>query len=396
MNRFYEDESVYAKVSLDLARSTTLTFTSGYSEPELSFGDWTSWGVRYENINRNFWATATLDAKITDNVSFTVSGFQKEQKFIYPLYLLPDEMLWSKDWYEICVTGMNARLGASMGRHMVVMGAEIDRTKAKFSMRDNGYDETWGVYINDTITLGPLSVVPGIRYDHLALTNNMISPSIGITWHPANHTMVRASAARGFRRPYISHINYDYIQDLEPETVASYQAGIENTALPFCRVKATLFEHNLKDTWDWDSNWVLDNAGKTKRYGYELEMETIPFYHLSAKADFTYVYTDYYGTQDNDDMYSARLTILYDNPDIITAELFGQYLWWNKDRIYPLDYRCDTMIWDLNISKQFKLSEHTSMDLFFTAHNIFDGRQYWDPMYENAHRWVEAGLRFHF
>lgn len=38
----------------------------------------------------------------------------------------------------------------------------------------------------------------------------------------------------------------------------------------------------------------------------------------------------------------------------------------------------------------------TAITLFATAHNLFDGRYYWNPIYENPHRWVEAGLRFYF
>ncbi len=36
------------------------------------------------------------------------------------------------------------------------------------------------------------------------------------------------------------------------------------------------------------------------------------------------------------------------------------------------------------------------LEIFITAHNIFNGSQYWDYTYPNPARWIEGGVRFKF
>ena len=58
--------------------------------------------------------------------------------------------------------------------------------------------------------------------------------------------------------------------------------------------------------------------------------------------------------------------------------------------------RFDDMIWDFNINKEVLETANTRTALFFTAHNLFNGSQYFDEILENPGRWLEAGVRFHF
>ena len=241
------------------------------------------------------------------------------------------------------------------------------------------------MFVNDTVRLGDFTVTPGIRYDHLSNSENMVSPSLGLTWRFADHSFFRAQVSRGFKKVYLVDVSEN--EDLEK--VTSYQAGIETSALPFMNVKATLFQYDGSDVGR------VHNS-KEKRYGYELEVVTRPIFHFSITAGFTYLYTDYYGNKENDDQYSGKLTLLYDNPDLFSVELFGQYLHWDQERTF-LEYYDRTMIWDLNATKTVQLSDHTYMDVFLSVHNIFDGRHNWtEELYPNPSRWVEGGLRFYF
>ena len=76
------------------------------------------------------------------------------------------------------------------------------------------------------------------------------------------------------------------------------------------------------------------------------------------------------------------------------AELFGHYMWWNLDSSWKASY--DDFIWDFNANKKIHLSEHWTMDLFFSAHNLFNGAQYTQGDSQNPRRWVEAGIRMKF
>jgi vitamin B12 transporter len=396
-NRFYDRENVFAKVNIDLPHASTLTLTSGYSEPEMRYYDSYTYGLRIEGTDRNFWGTASLDSSLTDNINFNATVSRNAQKHIRPYYTLPNKALWYEYYQDNWTNGANAMLNGHFGPHQLVAGAEFERSESENQSNATFYDEVWAAYLNDTYSVGAFTITPGIRYDHLSLSDDFTSPSLGLTWQFAGQSLLRAVAARGFKRPYIDDVNWS-VPGLEPERITSYQFGLETANLvSLGMVKATVFEHHLKDTWLWDaaSNWLTYNAGDTKRYGYELEIDTVSFYHLSAQASFTYTYIDYYGRSDNDDQYCGKLTMLYDDPALLTIELFGSYTWWNEQRINAsADF--GTMIWDLNVSRELQTGGQTSIRLFAAVHNLFDGRDYQAIAYENPHRWVEAGLRFNF
>lgn len=391
-NRFYKRENIYGKVSLDLPHATTLTLTSGYSEPEMRFFDSSDYNWRAEGTDRNFWATSSLDSSLTNIINLNVTLFHKEQKYIRPNYTLPDKAFWFETYDDNRSNGISSTVSGCFGAHTLVLGGEFERSASEVETGEQRYDENWGVFINDTIRLADFTLTPGLRYDYHSLTDDMVSPSLGFTWQLTENNLLRALVAKGFRRPYIGQ----HALGLAPEEVLSFQIGFETSVLSFCALKTILFGHKLKDTWVWDytaSQYV--NGSDTKRYGYEVEMATTPFHNFSAQTSFSYVYTDYYGEKENDDQYSARFTLLYDNPQLFSAELFGNYTWWNCNTISSSGDN-GTMICDLNLSREFRLSEHMSLEPFATCHNLFDGRHYWHSLYENSHRWFEAGLRFYF
>ncbi len=391
-DRYYDRENIYGKVSLDLPHATTLTMTSGYSEPEMRFFDAYEYNFRAEAKDRNFWATTSLDSSLTDNINLNVSVSRKEQKYIRRNYTLPDKAFWFETYEDNWTNGISSSVSGHFGSHLLVLGGDFERSESKDETRERQYDETWGVFVNDTISMGVFSLTPGLRYDHLSLSDDMTSPSLGLTWQVTENSLLRALATKGFRRPYIDTA----APGLDPEEVYSYQIGFETSALSFCTLKTTLFEHKLKDTWVWDwASSQYSNGPDAKRYGYEVELATSSFHDLSAQSSFSYVYTDYYGEMENDDQYSAKFTLLYDNPELFSAELFGNYTWWNTNNISSSGDN-GTMICDLNLSRKFWFTEQTALDLFVTCHNLFDGRHYWFSLYENPHRWVEAGLRFYF
>lgn len=381
LNREYDDESAYGKIDFSLPHNTTLTLLAGQANPNSNLGD--IFG-NYSVYHRDFWASAALDSALTKNIDFHIDGYRKKQDFMYPPY---------PDYSDAETTGFSSRLTARTDWHTIVMGAELDRVNTENSdpAKDEGREETWGLFINDTLAAGRFAVTPGIRYDHLSLTDSMLSPSLGMTWQTWEHTLFRALAAQGFRKPYLDRAS----SSLDPEQVTSYQAGFETSVVPSLLIKATLFEHNIKDAWQYDYAGIPYNAGKIRRYGYELEAATDPFYYFSLDAGIAYTYIDYHDSKENDDTYSVKLTLLYDNPQLFTAELFGSYQWLNNDRSF-LAYQDGSMIWDFNIMKKFQVRPHTRLDVFMTAHNLFNDSDYWTEFYPNAHRWVEAGVRVHF
>ena len=130
-NRFYARENIYGKVSVDLPHDTTLTFTSGYSEPELRFFDAYNWNMRAEGKQRNFWATTNLDASLSDTITFNAPLFRKEQKYMLPYYTLPDKDFWFETYEDNWTNGITSSLSGRSGSHLLVVGGDFERTESE-------------------------------------------------------------------------------------------------------------------------------------------------------------------------------------------------------------------------------------------------------------------------
>ena len=53
-------------------------------------------------------------------------------------------------------------------------------------------------------------------------------------------------------------------------------------------------------------------------------------------------------------------------------------------------------IWDLNLIKKIYTTDKRTLEIFLTAHNIFNGSQYLLEFSKNPRRWIEAGARLKF
>jgi vitamin B12 transporter len=69
-------------------------------------------------------------------------------------------------------------------------------------------------------------------------------------------------------------------------------------------------------------------------------------------------------------------------------------MWWNEPGFWEAKY--NGFIMDFNIINQIYKNKATTLDVFFTAHNIFSGSSYNDILYKNPRQWVEAGIRYTF
>jgi vitamin B12 transporter len=256
----------------------------------------------------------------------------------------------------------------------------------------------WALYANDTITLGDFSITPGVRYDNTSSNGDFVSPSLGITYNLFDRTIFRAYAARGFNTP---PLGFTYVvgfvnPDLKVEEVWSYSVGVETSAAEIIWFKVTGFLHDIRDVID-QNNLPAVNAGKQRRQGVEVEARTVPFFHTSLMAGYTFIDSRDRETGlriPNVPRQTWDVGIDYDNSDILRGSLRGHYIWWNAQS--EVNARYKAMIWDLNLSRRFMERGEISLEAFFTAHNIFNGSQYADSFFPNPRRWFEGGLRFRF
>jgi vitamin B12 transporter len=427
-SRYFDNYSLYSKSNISISKDVDLDLTLSYSEPHIGFGDIPGNDITSTGIIRTFFATASLNAAITQELSLKVSFHTFKQKFVQRNEVMgvgfygPAGDLFLDAIYDEKTTGGSGRLVLTHGKHTVVLGSDIEHGDLDQTLNAGPFLQSievpatsmaspeidrWAIYANDTILMGKWSVTPGIRYDYNSITGSFTSPSLGITYRPDEWTILRASVARGFTIPPLSTTSagalfLDPNPSLETEKVWSYQAGVESRAIRYLWLKATIFRHDLERALVKEPfgggppalNDLMVNDGKIRRQGFEVETETIPFYNLSLKAGFAYVHTEPPANQRSTGIYAYNIGLRYDDKKSLRANLLGHYVWWDIEAPFRAKY--NAFIWDTNLMKKIHSSEKLTAEIFITAHNIFNGSQYTLGDTKNPRRWVEGGIRVRF
>jgi iron complex outermembrane receptor protein len=186
-----------------------------------------------------------------------------------------------------------------------------------------GKDRFWGVFAQeewqaaDTLTL-----YLGLRYDMWEVydgssgppgaetvyddnRDTALNPRVAAVWQAADTTTLRASVGRAFRPPnlyelYRSWTSYstDYVAnpELEPETVWSYEVGIDQALFgKRTRLSLNSYRNDIDDliyyrTERVDGRTVKTrvNAGKARTYGLELTLSQTVTDWLNLWGNYTY------------------------------------------------------------------------------------------------------------
>jgi vitamin B12 transporter len=400
--------NLYSKLEWRPAQSSTVTLTVGYDSGNRALAGIPLYDLSLYNRYDHLFSTLSLNQTLTDELSFDLSvrGSRKNIAFMM------NQLSTGQETDTITAVDTNiggsARLLWQQDRHNLTFGADVDFGQLDSETVANGSQELdkWALYLNDTLRLGRFSITPGIRYDNTSTNGDFWSPSIGATCSIADSTVLRAYAARGFSIP---PLGYTYgtgffsvpNPNLKMEKVWSLSVGFESAALKYLWFKSTYFRHSVSDALSSqalpDDKFTTVNAGKQLREGVEVEFKTTPVYHLSFTAGFIFTdATDRTTGEIVEDIpkYVYDMGILYDDSRFLKALLKGRYIDWNTSPGGSGKY--SAMVWDLNLSRKFSLSESIKGEVFFTAHNLFNGAQYLDGIYKNPRRWFEGGLRFVF
>lgn len=254
-------------------------------------------------------------------------------------------------------------------------------------------------YANGTISIGDLTVLPGLRYDHTGYGDDLISYSLGATYQLTEKTLLRGYFANGFGLPVLG------FYDNGPQRVWTVQSGIETEAVPYLWLKGTLFYNDITNATVTDFD--LNNPGVTDReqikQGFGLEARTTSFHGFSLAGGYTYI--------DARDRESGKrlqgippnllkASLQYDEKNIgLKGILTANYVDWNA----PTDGnapRYSATIMDLFLTQRIFSNRSLAPEIFFSVRNLFDSSQYQVDkqysVYKNAPRWIEGGVRFSF
>jgi len=400
--------NLYSKLEWRPVQGSTITLTAGYDSGYRDLARIPLYDLSVHNRYDYFFTTLALNQTLTDELSFDLAlrGSRRNAGIVSDQLSTGTEL--QNNGAVDTNFGGSAKLLWQQDRHNLIFGADVDFGKLDSAIVENGSQELdkWALYLNDTLKLGRFSITPGIRYDNTSTNGDFWSPSIGATCSIADSTVLRAYAARGFSLP---PLGYTYgtgffsvpNPDLKMEKVWSFSVGFESVFLQYLWLKTTYFRHSVSDALSTqhlpDDKYTTVNAGNQLREGVEVELKTTPVYHLSFTAGFIFT-----NARDEDTgeivkdipRYVYDMGIVYDDSRFLKALLKGRYIDWNA---YPENNgKYSAMVWDLNLSRKFSMSESLKGEVFFTAHNLFNGAQYVIDFYKNPRRWFEGGFRFAF
>jgi len=407
--------NLYSKFQWQPFEDSILTLTLDYLNDSRGFGEFPQFDISVFNRDNRFSSTLSLQQNLTDKLILDLNfrTLQTKTEIKFSPYLSDAELLNVR--VDESIFGGSVRLTWDQQWHTLVFGSDFDFGTSDSQQYISGSQhlDKWAAYLNDTMKIGRFSLTPGIRYDNTSTNGDFWSPSLGATFTIADSTFIRGYIARGFNTPPLGKTFGTGAfslpnPSLKMETVWSYSAGFETAALRYIWLKTTYFRHDISDTITtislpgdpndpYDDRETNINAGKQRREGVEVELKTMPLYNLSLAGGFTFINAKDKTTGEvvkDVPRYSYDLKVQYDNNRIIKALLLGRYVDWNASP--EAEGKYDALIWDLNLSKEFTLSDKVTAEVFFTAHNLFNGSQYAFSLFQNPRRWFEGGLRFAF
>ncbi|OGW25617.1 MAG: hypothetical protein A2X59_13460 [Nitrospirae bacterium GWC2_42_7] len=407
--------NIYSKFTFDLTDKSRLTFSLYYNMGETGLGESKGYDFIDHFTDESLAARLLYESSLTDDLSlrFSLKSYNLNTKYISDTFgsgQFFDNNNQNKYY------GTNAELIWKPAGHTIVLGTDYEKKRLEvdykytfWGMRTTETEKTdkWSVFVNDTITWDKLTIIPGLRYDHLENNEGFLSPSLGMTYELFSKTILRVNVSRGFNSPTLFNLKIDdpgwgtkSNPDLNTEKIWSYQCGFETGELKYVWLKVSLFRHVIKDAIVWKAItdpvyfYTVENETKQRRQGIEIEFRTMPIYNFTLYGGAAFID---YKELENRPTQTFDIGLKYDDKKSFRALLHGHYIWldWPKvDKDFSADY--NSFVFDVNMIKKFYEKKDFSVEGFVTGHNIFNAAQYTSGYLKNSGRWIESGVRMKF
>lgn len=195
---------------------------------------------------------------------------------------------------------------------------DLTRGGGLFAFHGNAGINEVAFYIQDTISIGNLSLSPGVRIDHYAglTTDNAVEPRIGISYQvKPTKTVVRASYSRTFETPYNENLvltsstgqgglaqnifGATSASPLKPGIRNQYNAGFEQSVGKFLLVDLDYFWKGTDNAFDFSN--LLNTPiqfpiawRKSKNDGFSGRLSTPNLHGLQASVTFGHTRARYF------------------------------------------------------------------------------------------------------
>ena len=218
-----------------------------------------------------------------------------------------------RDTTELVTTGIDAQNTSrfsffGLDRHVLTFGSELYRDEQEGtangllrSQFPSASQNVLGLYLQDEISIGALSVVPGIRWDNFSQESpdglndqefTRASPKISVAYRVTDWLQPYASYAQAFRAPSLTELyvggqhfpgnSFVPNPNLQPEISENVEVGVNlrfsDVVIPGDRLRArlTAFNNNIDNYIEQlvlARTTVSRNVGRARIQGAELELQ---------------------------------------------------------------------------------------------------------------------------
>ncbi|MDR3578705.1 MAG: TonB-dependent receptor plug domain-containing protein [Oryzomonas sp.] len=383
--------NAYGKLTYDLPNHGLLWGTFFYTHADMGDLFAPAYDLKELGYKRYLLGSVGLRYPLNNRLELEVSGHHTYNKDAESYFNISNGAPWSgsPDLPTSIATelqsGGNIKLTWRGDNNLLVVGSDYDHLEEYYNSSDGSTAspfsrrvDRWGIFLNDTVTFGPVAVIPGVRIDHTQTAGDQFSPALGATWQLTDSTLLRAYTARGYG------LNVLGTTDTPAIKIWTMQVGVESKAVPYLWLKGTLFRNQ---TWN-------DAVGQQLALGTEFEVRTTPVFHTSLAAGYTFTDTTMAGYEVNDlARHTVQLALRYDDKTY-RGVLTGRHIFWNALPSEEGSY--DGLMWDLHLGATLYRHEDNSLEVFFSGHNLFNGAQYDTNQIPSTPRWFEGGVKVAF
>ena len=389
---------LFGKFTYQLPNKGSIKLWGDFRDSKVGLEDIPSKDYRDSGSSRYAAGSIAVNTPLADKLSLDVNGWLGQRRLYTQWGAFTTTDLFRDLTTRENFSGARSRLMWGDSAANLAVGLEYENTVDKVSdlvTPELNYSSRlthWGTFLSGSYDLGPLTILPGFRYDTYSTYDNASTSSLGATFRLTDSTVLRAYAANGYSLPSITTVGNKKLQKLW-----TVQSGIESTIVPYLWLKGMYFYNDLSDIEAQDGSLF----GATKQ-GVEVEAKSSPFFGFSVSGGYTYTIARNKATGEelksdganNCPPHAFKAALDYSNNKLgLHGKLFGNYVMWDSGQQVSKDR---TIIWDLHLNQQLFPGKEFSPELFFSVHNLFNGSQYLSETKPNAPRWIEGGVRFKF
>lgn len=395
-NTGFDSANSHARLTWELPRQGEVALLLNYARHDRGDLAFAPFDFRSSDDARRLILGLSLHQPFGSHLELKLDGFHSDNRIGINTATLSDNLPLQNNRDDERLSGGGGRVLWRQAGNLLVAGVDYQHARMHLNytlvQADilNRSADRWGFYLNDTCSVGPLSLSAGARYDLTGTSGEQFSPSLGLTWQLNDSTLLRGYTARGFSLPAFS-------LDRGSERVRTSQIGVESSAIPYLWLKGTLFRNDTRDISTYDSQSGSYKNERQIKQGFEVEARTAEAFNISLRSGYSYV--DARRTADDSvvlDLPSqtVHLGLQYDDHHRFKGLLTGRHIFWNAEPYRNGSYQ--GMLWDLHLNATPFSGDYKRMELFFSLRNIFNGSQYLDEAYRNNGRWAEGGVRVRF